>query len=81
MFYIDMMKAFEKTGLRKRSPHKARHTFLTWFYAEILEDTFIAEKVGGHRDKRSLEVYSHMREQLGREIQFKKRGMKKMSRV
>lgn len=81
MFYLDMMKAFEVTGLESRSPHKCRHTFLTWFYGETLEDMFLAEWIGGHRDKRSLEVYSHMREQLGREQQFKDQGLRKMSRV
>lgn len=81
MFYIDVMKALEVTKLRKRSPHKCRHTFLTWFYGETLEDLFLAEWVGGHRDKRSLEVYSHMREQLGREQQFKEQGLRKMNRV
>lgn len=81
MFYIDMMKVFEITKLKKRSPHKCRHTFLTWFYGETLEDLFLAEWVGGHRDKRSLEVYSHMREQLGREQQFKEQGLQKMNRV
>ena len=76
-----MVKAFSITKLKERSPHKARHTFLTWFYGETLEDVFLAEKVGGHRDKRSLEVYSHMREQLGRELQFKERGLRKMERA
>jgi integrase len=69
------------TQLKERSPHKCRHTFLTWFYGETLEDLFLAEWVGGHRDKRSLEVYSHMREQLGREQQFKEQGFQKMKRV
>lgn len=79
MFYTDLMKAFGSLKLKKRSPHKMRHTFLTWFYGQTLEDAFIAEKVGGHRDKKSLEVYSHMREQLGRELQVQQQHVGKMN--
>lgn len=80
-FYADVVKAFEKTGLRYRCPHKLRHTFLTWFYDKIGEDSFLAEKVGGHRDKKSIEIYSHIREQIGRERVFAQQKMKPLSRV
>lgn len=67
IFYSDLSKALKMLGLRHRSPHKARHTFLTWFYDKIDEDAFLAEKVGGHRDKRDIERYNHIRELIGRE--------------
>lgn len=41
----------------------------TWLYDKINEDTFLAEKIGGHRDKRDIERYNHIREQIGRERQ------------
>lgn len=67
MFYQDMQKAAEKARVRFRSPHKLRHTFLTWFYTETNEDRLLARKVGGHEDERSMRVYSHLAEQLGLE--------------
>ena len=69
MFYNDLTKALDQLKLKHRSPHKTRHTYLTWFYDKINEDTFLAEKVGGHRDKRDIERYNHIREQIGRERQ------------
>ena len=41
--------------------------FLTGFYEKVEEDAFLAEKVGGHRDKRDIERYNHIRELIGRE--------------
>jgi hypothetical protein len=67
MFYSDLAKALELLKLKHRSPHKTRHTYLTWFYDKINEDSFLAEKVAGHRDKRDIERYNHIREQIGRE--------------
>jgi integrase len=69
MFYNDLTKALEQLKLKHRSPHKTRHTYLTWLYDKISEDTFLAEKIGGHRDKRDIERYNHIREQIGRERQ------------
>jgi integrase len=66
-FYLDLKQAQEKTKLHHRSPHKLRHTHLSWLYGEISEDPFLAEKIGGHRDKAALETYSHIREQMGQE--------------
>lgn len=67
MFYSDLAKAYEALKLRQRSPHKLRHTFLTWFYEKVGEDMFLAEKVAGHRDKRDVERYNHLGELIGRE--------------
>jgi integrase len=67
MFYADCVKAFTKLGLKFRSPHKLRHTFLTWFYDKTNEDLLLAKKVGGHEDLRSMENYSHLTEQIGLE--------------
>ncbi len=78
-FYIDLMKAFEATGLKPRSPHKVgRHTYATWFYGVTCEDPVLAEKVLGHRDKATMDNYSHLAEQIGREQQQKIRGRKKL---
>lgn len=81
MFYIDVQKAFEKTKLRFRSPHKLRHTFLTWFYDKTDENRFLARKVAGHNEERSVQIYSHINEQIGREQARKEQSKKKMKVV
>jgi integrase len=80
MFYSDLMKAFQATGLKPRPPHKiGRHTYATWFYDVTCEDPVLAERVVGHRDKATMDIYSHMAEQIGREQQQKVRGKIKLS--
>lgn len=71
MFYQDLIKASESAKIRFRSPHKLRHTFLTWFYARTNEDRLLARKVGGHEDERSMLIYSHLAEQIGLEQKSK----------
>lgn len=80
-FYLDLKLAQERTKLLHRSPHKLRHTHLTWLYGAISEDPFIAEKIGGHRDRTALEVYSHIRQQLGDEQERQERALDKLSPV
>jgi integrase len=60
MFYNDVQKAIEICKLRFRSPHKLRHTFLTWFYRHTDENRFLARKVAGHNEERSVQIYSHI---------------------
>jgi integrase len=55
MFYSDLAKALEQLKMKHRSSHKTRHTYLAWFYDKINEDSFLAEKIAGHRDKRDIE--------------------------
>ncbi len=81
MFYIDVQKAFEKTKLRFRSPHKLRHTFLTWFYGHTDENRFLARKVAGHNEERSVQIYSHINEQIGLEQTQKEQSKQKMKIV
>lgn len=71
MFYSDLAKALSKLNLKHRSPHKLRHSFLTWFYDKVGEDMFLAEKVAGHRDHREVEDYNHLSELIGREQAIK----------
>lgn len=78
MFYLDVQKAFDKTKLRFRSPHKLRHTFLTWFYGHTDENRFLARKVAGHNEERSVQIYSHINEQIGREQDLKEQSKRKM---
>lgn len=80
-YYNDVVKAYAQTGLRYRCPHKLRHTFLTWFYDKTGEDLFLAEKVAGHRDKKTIEVYSHIREQIGRERVFAQQKSRPLTKV
>ncbi len=72
MFYLDIQEAFQRLNLRHRSPHKLRHTFLTWFYERIDQNAFLAEKVAGHRDPRDIERYNHIRQLIGREREKEK---------
>lgn len=77
IFYKHIASAFKNSGVRFRSPHKLRHTFLTSFYDGTDENRFLAKKVAGHSEERSMEVYSHLNEQMGleqkRKIQTEKR--------
>lgn len=81
MFYGDLQKAFDKAKLRFRSPHKLRHTFLTWFYDKTDENRFLAKNVAGHNEERSVQVYSHMNEQIGREQERKEQSKRKMKLI
>jgi len=81
MFYNDLTLALKRLNLKHRSPHKLRHTFLTWFYAKINNDPFLAESVGGHRERRDIERYSHLRELIGRERKTQELRGKRMRRV
>lgn len=78
MFYQDLVAACEVCKIRFRSPHKLRHTFLTWFYTQTNEDRLLARKVGGHEDERSMRVYSHLAEQIGLEQKRREQGRVKM---
>jgi len=78
MFYRDLTEALAKLGLRHRSPHKKRHTYLTWFYEKVGEDMFLANKVAGHRDRRDVERYNHLNELIGRERQAKIAGQSRL---
>jgi integrase len=78
MFYLDLKRAFEMTKLRFRSPHKVgRHTYLTWLYDVTYNDATLAEIIVGHRDKKTMENYSHLAEQVGREQQRTKSNGKR----
>lgn len=81
MFYSDLAKALEQLGWKLRSPHKLRHTFLTWFYDKVGEDMFLAEKVAGHRDRRDVERYNHLSELIGRERATQQRKGQKFRTV
>ncbi len=81
MFYNDIVEAFEKTKLRYRSVHKLRHTYLTWFYEVTNENRFLAKKVAGHNEERSMAVYSHLLEQIDREQTLKVQSKTKLKRV
>lgn len=81
MFASDLSKALQQLKLPRRSPHKTRHTFLTWFYSLIGEDEFLAGKVAGHRDKRDIERYCHLAEIMGREQKEKQKGQKRLQKV
>ena len=81
MFYSDVQKAFERCKLRFRSPHKLRHTFLTWFYGHTDENRFLARKVAGHNEERSVQIYSHINEQIGLEQKQKEQSKRKMKIV
>ena len=81
MFYSDVQKAFERCKLRFRSPHKLRHTFLTWFYGHTDENRFLARKVAGHNEERSVQIYSHINEQIGLEQKQKEQSKQKMKIV
>lgn len=70
-FYRDLAKAYERCGLKFKSPHKLRHAYLTPFYDRTCEDQFLAETVGGHRDRKMIENYSHIAEQIGLEQKAK----------
>lgn len=81
MFYCDLAKALVALNLKHRSPHKTRHSFLTWFYDKVSDDLFLADKIAGHRDRRDIERYCHLSEQIGREQKLKqlqKTGLKKV---
>jgi integrase len=78
MFYNDLKKSCDRLGLRFRSPHCLRHTFLTDFYGKTNENLTLAERVAGHSTLKMVRRYSHVREQLGLEIQRKARGRKKI---
>jgi integrase len=69
------------TELLVNTTHKLRHTFLTWFYDKTGEDLFLAEKIAGHRDKKTLEIYSHIREQIGRERVFAQQRARPLTKV
>lgn len=81
MFYNDLREAYEKTKLRFRSIHKLRHTWLTWFYDKTDESRFLAKKVCGHNEERSVLVYSHINEQVGREQALKTQSKTKLKRI
>jgi integrase len=67
MFRRDLEKAFSNAKLKFKSGHKLRHTYCTWFYPKVNEDRFLAKRVTGHEDERTMSVYSHLNEQIGRE--------------
>ena len=67
-FYGDLQKAYSRAKVRFRSAHALRHTFLTDFYDKTFSDLFLAERVAGHRDKATMEIYSHAAEQRGLEL-------------
>lgn len=80
VFYSDLLKAHRMVHhVRFRGPHKLRHTFLTWFYDKTNEDMFLAEKVAGHRDRKTMENYSHLAEQIGNEIRLQASFNRKMN--
>lgn len=81
MFYRDLQKAYEIARMRFKSPHKLRHAYLTWFYDVTNDDDFLSEAVGGHRDKRSRENYSHIAEQIGRERKIASRRIRRLPRA
>lgn len=78
IFYNDLKKSCERLGIRFRSPHCLRHTFLTDFYDKTNEDQTLADRVAGHATLKMIRRYSHVREQLGRENQRKARARKKI---
>jgi len=80
-FYNHLVKAFEKAKLRFRSPHKLRHTYLTWFYDKTNEDRFLAKRVAGHAEERSMAIYSHLSEQIGLEQKQKTQSQKRLKAV
>jgi integrase len=73
-----VVKAFEKAKLPFRGPHKLRHPFLTAFYAATNESRFLARKVAGHNEERSMAIYSHIGEKIALEQTQKKQSQKKM---
>lgn len=81
VFYNHLVKAFGQAKLEFRSPHKLRHTYLTWFYDKTNEDRFLAKKVAGHAEERSMEIYSHMSEQIGLEQKQKTQTKKRLKAV
>lgn len=81
IFYSDLSKALKKLALRHRSPHKTRHTFLTWFYPRISCDAYLAKVVGGHQDQRDIERYNHIREEIDRETKLKAQRGSRLTRV
>ena len=81
MFTSDLTEALRMLALPQRSPHKARHSFLTWFYSTVGEDEFLADKVAGHRDRRDIERYCHLSEMMGREQKEKQKGKQRLQKV
>ena len=81
MFYCDIAKVYLRIGHPIKSPHKLRHAFLTPFYDKTNEDQFLAEVVGGHRDKRIIENYSHIAEQIGNEQKQKIQSKARLKRA
>lgn len=67
MFRRDLEKAFKNAKLKFKSGHKLRHSYCTWFYPKVNEDRFLAKRVTGHEDERTMAIYSHLNEQIGRE--------------
>lgn len=80
-FYNQLVKAYELAKLPFRSPHKLRHTYLTWFYDQTNEDRFLAKRVAGHEEERSMAIYSHLSEQIGLEQKQKAQSKKRLSAV
>lgn len=81
MFYCDIAKAYLRIGPPIKSPHKLRHAYLTPFYDVTNEDQFLAEVVAGHRDKRIIENYSHIAEQIGNEQKQKSQTKRRLKRA
>ncbi len=67
--------------MKFRSPHKLRHSYLTWFYDVVNEDPFLARKVGGHEDNRSMQNYAHLSEQIGLEHTRKEQTAKRTMKI
>lgn len=80
-FYADLTKALQALNLPHRSPHKLRHTYLTWLYDKINEDMFLAGQIAGHRDQRDVERYGHVVELIGREMKQKQQRRKRLKKV
>ncbi len=78
ILYNDLKRSCERVGIRFRSPHCLRHTFLTDFYDKTNEDLLLADRVAGHSTLKMIRRYSHVREQLGRENQRKARLKQKI---
>lgn len=81
IFYNDLKVAFRNAGLIFKSPHMCRHHFLNWFYEICDYDRFLAKIISGHIDDRSIAVYSHLHDFIGREQQVKKQVAGKMKRL
>ncbi len=81
LFYCDLTWVLKQLGLKHRSPHKCRHTFLTWFYPRIQENLSLAKTVAAHSDARDLARYNHFQEAIFQEMKLKSQNVGKLSKV